>query len=269
MKPHPPPDPKSSIWAWSAYHLRFCRTQRGLSGDAVGKILNCSKATVSRLESGETKLDEGQAAAADKAWNTGGVFSIMLWYASLGHDPDWKKQHADLEARAYIVKYWELALIPGLLQTEEYARASLVAGGVKDVEAALDSRMARQAVLARDDPPVLWVLLFESALDVPVGDEATMRRQLDYLLDTSESPDIAIRVVPRRAGAHPGLDGAFKIMTVESGDVAFVEAPGGGRLVLSKAEVRSYAIRYDRIGQLALPEGPSRDLIKRVMEAMQ
>jgi transcriptional regulator with XRE-family HTH domain len=269
MGTNPSPDPKSSMWAWIAYNLRVFRTQRGQSGDAIGKILNCSKATVSRLESGETKLEETQAATLDRAWNTGGLFSIMLWYARLGHDPDWMKQHVNIEARAYVHKIWELVLIPGLLQTEDYARATLVTGGVKDVEGALETRMRRQEILAREEPPILWVLLFEGVLDVPVGGAAIMRKQLAHLLEASESPNIAVRVVPRSAGAHLGLEGAFKIMTVETGDVAYMEALGGGRLVPSATEVRSYAISYDRISQQALPEGPSRDLIKRVMEAIQ
>lgn len=268
MRTNPSPDPKTSIWDWIAYSLRFHRNQRGLSGDAAGRILNCSKATVSRLESGHAKLDEIQAAALDKAWNTGGLFSTMVWYARLGHDPDWFKQYVDIEGRASVIKIWEVNLIPGLLQTEEYARAILASGGAQDVEVAVEARMTRQAVLARESPPVLWVLLFEGLLNIPVGGPEVMRAQLGRLLEASESPNIAVRVVPKAAGGHLGLDGAFMIMTMEGGDMAYAEAPGGGRLVLSATEARSYAIRYDRIGQEGLPSNPSRDLIKRVMEAI-
>ncbi|MDN3352948.1 Scr1 family TA system antitoxin-like transcriptional regulator [Actinomadura sp. DC4] len=122
----------------------------------------------------------------DKEWRTGGHFSIMLWYARLGHDPDWFKQHVDVEAR------------PQCSRT-----------------------------------------------------------------------DVAVRVVPIGAGGHPGMDGAFKIMTTESGDVAFADSPGGGRLVPVAAEVRSYVLRYDRVGQQAMSEFPSRERIKQAMEAMQ
>jgi transcriptional regulator with XRE-family HTH domain len=247
---------------------RFQRTQRGLSGEALGKILNCSKATVSRLESGVTKLGETEAAVLDKTWNTGGNFSIMLWYAHLGHDPDWFKQYIDLEAISSVIKVWQVDLVPGLLQTVEYARAGLLAGGVTDVEEALATRMERQKILERENSPVLWVLIAEGLLEIPGGGRDVMRAQLAHLLELSHRPNIGLRVVPRNAGLHPGLDGSFMIMTTESGDVAYVEAPGGGRLVPSPPEVRSYVLRCDRIGQEALPSGPSRDLIRRVMEAM-
>jgi hypothetical protein len=86
-------------------------------------------------------------------------------------------------------------------------------------------------VLDREDPPVLWALLWEPVLEVPVGGKAVMRDQLAHLLKRSESTDIAIRVVPKSVGAQPGMDGAFQIMTIEIGDIAYVHAPGGGRLV--------------------------------------
>ena len=98
---------------------------------------------------------------------------------------------------------------------------------MRDVEGLLAARMARQEVLFKGDPPILWILLWELVLEVPVGGAAVMRAQLAQLLKESESMDIAIRVVPKNVGAHPGLDGAFKIMTTVTGDVAFAESPGG------------------------------------------
>jgi transcriptional regulator with XRE-family HTH domain len=269
MATNPSPNPRASIWAWMAYSLRFQRSQRGLSGEALGRILNCSKATVSRLESGQAKIDEMQAAVLDKAWDTGGLFSIMLWYARLGHDPDWVRQYVDIEAESHVIKTYEAVVVPGLLQLPEYAHALLRSGGVPDVEAAVERRMSRQKILAKESPPVLWILLSESVLDWPIGGPEVMRSQLARLIEASELPNVGMRVIPRSAGAHAGADGSFVIMSGEFGDIAYSESPGGGRLVPSTTEVRSYQIRYDRIGQLALPEEASRELIKQVMEAMR
>jgi transcriptional regulator with XRE-family HTH domain len=257
------------MWNWIAYELRFQRMKRGLSGQDLAKILNVARSSVSRLENNLAKIDDGQALKLDKLWNTGGHFTLMLWYARLGHDPDWFREHVNIESRSSVIRIWENAWIPGLLQTEDYARATLVAGGVRDLEGTLAARMARQEILHTEDPPVLWVLLWEPVLQVPVGSKAVMRAQLAHLLTVSESTDIAIRIVPTSAGAHPGLDGAFKIMTTETGDVAYADSPGGGRLVPSAAEVRSYSLRYDRVGQQAMPKCPSRDRIAQAMEAMQ
>jgi transcriptional regulator with XRE-family HTH domain len=255
------------MWAWLAHDLRFYRNQRGLSGDSVAKLINCARSSLSRLENGEAKLDEGQAAALDERWQTGGHFGTILWYARLGHDPNWFKQHLDIESEASVIKVFEALVIPGLLQTPEYAYQLIAAGGPPDIDELLEERLSRQSVLNREPPPVLWVLLTENALDWPVGDAEVMRKQLAYLLEVSERPNIGIRVVPRSARAHFGLDGSFKIMSGDYGDIAYTESPGGGRLVPSASEVRSYVLRYDRIGQKALPEDLSRDLIKKVMEA--
>jgi transcriptional regulator with XRE-family HTH domain len=257
------------MWAWLAHDLRFYRNQRGLSGDSVAKLINCARSSLSRLENGEAKLDEGQAAALDERWQTGGHFGTILWYARLGHDPNWFKQHLDIESEASVIKVFEAVVVPGLLQLPEYAEALITAAGVTNVDELVEERMSRQAVLAREAPPVLWVLVTESVLDWPMGGADIMRKQLAHLLEVSERPNIGIRVVPRSAGAHFGVDGSFKIMTGPSGDIAYTESPGGGRLVPSAREVQSYVVRYDRIGQKALPEDLSRDLIARVMEAMK
>jgi transcriptional regulator with XRE-family HTH domain len=267
--PKPSPDPKASMWNWIAYALRFYRMQRGLSGQDVAKLLTMARSSVSRLENGQAQLDDHDALKLDNEWNTGGLFTLLLWYARLGHDPDWFKQHVDIEARASVIRVWENAWIPGLLQTEAYARATLRAGGVRDLEGLLAARLARQKILTSENPPILWILLREPVLQVPVGGNAVMRGQLAHLLDLSESADIAIRVVPTAVGAHPGLDGAFKIMTTETGDVAYADSPGGGRLVPSASEVQLYVVRYDRIGQQAMPEIPSRNRIAQAMEAME
>ena len=270
MPTNPSPDPRSSMWAWIAHDLRLYRQRRGLSGDAVARLLNISRSSFSRLENDETRLTEAQAGVIDRAWETGGHFSHLVWYAGKGHDPSWFQQHVDIESRARVIKIWELALVPGLLQTEEYARENLLAGGNPDVEALLEARLARQTILQRADPPILWVLLWEPLLTGPTGDRRIMREQLAALLSIAELPHASIRIVPTAAGPHRGQDGSFKIMTTASPshDVAFVEAPGGGRLVPTSAETLEYAIRWDAIGQEALPAGASRDLIARYMEDM-
>ncbi|MFG2249054.1 helix-turn-helix transcriptional regulator [Spirillospora sp. NPDC048823] len=262
------PDPRSSMWAWIAYSLRFHRMQRGLTGDSVGKLLNCARSSISRLENGEAKLDEKQATVLDDAWHTGGHFSIMVWYARQGHDPTWFKSFTDFEARASIMRQYSGQLIPALLQTPAYAHALLLAGREPEAKKAVDARISRQVILENDNPPELWVLLAETALEVQVGGKEVMREQLAKLLELSERPYVTLRIVPNSAGANPGLDGAFKIIKVKEGEVAFVEAPNGGRLVADVAEVESFKLRFDRIGAVALPVDSSRNLIKQHMEAL-
>jgi transcriptional regulator with XRE-family HTH domain len=269
MQMRPSPDPKSSMWAWMAHDLRFYREQRGQSGHDVAKIINCARSSLSRLETGQAKLDDKMAAALDKEWHTGGHFGYQLWYARLGHNPNWLQEHLDIEAKAKVIKTYEALVVPGLLQTPEYARALFAADGVSDVEKYVEQRMARQAILTREPPPQLWVLLSENALDWPMGGAEVMRNQLARLLEASEQPNIGIRVLPRSAGAHAGTNGSFKILSTESGDVVYSDSSGGGRLVPAADEVREYGLRYDRIGQHALPDVQSRDKIRQAMEALR
>lgn len=270
MTHRPTPDPKSSMWGLIAYYLRFCRMQRKLTGDLLGEVLGCSKSTVSRLETGALQLDADQALLLDRHWNTGGIFSFLVWYATLGHDPDWFRQYVDLEGNASVIKTWQVDLVPGLLQTPDYARSCLAAGNLKDAEVALEQRLSRQRLLDQENSPMLWFLLSQTLLELPCGGPDVMKAQLAHIVELSQRPNVGVRIVPKSVGHHPGLDGAFMLMTLKDPhmEVAYVEAPGGGRLASGTAEVASYALRYDQIGQHALPESLSRDLIKRTMEAM-
>ena len=95
-----------------------------------------------------------------------------------------------------------------------------------------------------------------------------MRRQLAHLLEMSERENVNIRVVPKSTGAYVGLNGSFSIISGGVGDVAYTDAHGGGRLVPSTDEARRYGVRFDRIGQVALPTEASRRMIKEAMEAL-
>lgn len=265
------PDPKKNMWDFTAFYLRLCRNQRGLSVDALGRTINMSKSKLSRIELGDERLDGRYAAQLDRAWDTGGLFELLVWYAAVGHDPQWFAQYVELEQAAGMLRIFEAQVIPGLLQSEDYSRALLLAGMSTQPEKILTERMQRQAVLTREPAPYLTVLLSQNVLEWPVGSPTIMREQLGRLLEVSELPNVVVRVAPRswETGAYPGLDGSFALMSGDDyGDVAYTESPGGGRLVSSPSDVRHYGIRYDRISAKALPEGPSRTLIKNAMEAV-
>ncbi|GLY86310.1 helix-turn-helix domain-containing protein [Actinoallomurus iriomotensis] len=260
------PDPRSSLWAFMAYLLRFHRMERGMSGGALADLLNCARSSISRLENADAKLTDAQAAQVDQEWRTGGLFGLLLYYARLGHEPNWLKSFNELVARAFVIKIYSGQLIPGLLQTPEYARALFVAGREPDIPSAVEARMARQDPLHRPDPPEVWVLLAETALLCHVGGRKVMRDQLARLLELSELPNVILRVVPNSAGANLGLDGPFKIVTVKEGSVAYLDALNGGRLAPETSEVAALDARFNRIGAVAEPMDSSRRLIREVME---
>jgi hypothetical protein len=264
-------DPDSSMWHWMAVDLHFHRTRNKLSCAQLGRVLECNRQSVSNMEAARPgwRLDEDQAAKLDKLWELNGHFTRMLKYAKSRHEIDWFAQQVTYESRATVMRIYEALLVPGLFQTEDYARAALTAGQVvKDVEAAVAVRIDRQKILAKEDPPTLWILLNQSVLEQPVGGPKVMKAQLARLLEASRLPNVVLRVVPRSLGAHVGLDGPFTIMTVNEGDVAYMEAVGGGRLSWDRAEIRGYGVRYDRIGADALSRDSTRSLIEQVTEGM-
>lgn len=262
-------NPETSLWAWLAYDLRRYRINAGLTLPAMGRIMGRSGSSLSNCEGGRRRITEKEAALLDKRFNTGGHFVRLLRFAQRMHDPDWFRQHVEYEARATIQRIYDALTVPGLFQTEEYARALISNSREPDVESYVQARMARQTILDRQPAPILWALLDENLLHRPVGGPKVMREQLAHLLELAERPNVTVRVVPWSTGAHQGLDGSFKILTTDIGEFAYTEACGGGRLTPDAEEVSRFARRFDDIGADALSRDSSRKLITQIMEAIK
>jgi transcriptional regulator with XRE-family HTH domain len=262
-------DPDHNLWHWLSVDLRVWREERNLSQADVAQICGVDNSTVSNWESGSAKIPQKHTETLDRVWRTRGHFTRLRGLADSSHDPNWFHQFAAYERRASAISPYSALVIHGLLQTPDYMRA-LINGGqnIEDVDAAVDDRMARQAVLAGPSPPHLWVLIKESVLWDVIGSREIMRAQLSHLIEMSQRRNIVVRVVPRTIGAHPGVDGSFTLLEVDRKGVAWSAAVGGGRLVTDPAKVHEYRVRYDRIGADALSRDSTRGLIAKVMEAM-
>jgi Domain of unknown function (DUF5753) len=266
-----PLNPKISLWHMLAYLLRWEREKNGLSLPQWGKIAGAAPSTVSNVEAGRRKIDERQAKIIDKHFRTGGLFELLLWYARKGHNPDWAQSVTAYESMALVLRIYHGQYIPGPFQTEEYAQALLEArSNVRDLESTLAARMARQAaMLERPDPPYIWLLLDESVLDDCVGDADIMRRQLRHLLELLQRPRLSARIIPRSVGAHVGKDGPFRIVTIDSRDIAYAGAARGGRLIEMCDEVEEFRMDFDLLGQKAASDDASRVLIEKRLEAIE
>ncbi|MGI5324190.1 helix-turn-helix domain-containing protein [Actinomadura nitritigenes] len=263
-------DPDNNHWHWLATDLRIWRLERNLTQAGLGELLGVTKAHVSNWESARENLPLKHAETLDYIWRTRGHFVRLRRLAERTHDPGWWAQYTPLEAKASRVSYWALAIIPGLLQTEDYAR-TLIEGGqtIADVDAAVQARMARQEILRRAEPPELRVLINEAALDHPVGGPEVMREQLAHLLTLSHDRNVILRTVPRIVGSHVGLDGSFIVLAGRNWSAAYMEANTGGRLTHDPTMLDDFARRFDLIGAEALSASASRSHIARIMEAMQ
>lgn len=260
-------NPDRSLWHLIAVELRRQRELHQLSGNQLAEILMVDRSTVSRWENGLRRLGDEYAKKLDGLWHTNRLFERLVAFATVVETEDWMVGLTGYQARAKRHRMWETTLVPGLLQTPDYARALLRVGFADDPDKALEKRLARQAsVFDQPQIPYMSVLLNWVVLVQPVGNAQIMRSQLARLLEISELPNASVRVVEREAGENCGLDGPITLLTVDDRDIAFENASTRGRLMLDPAEVQSIAVKYERIGDLAAPVGQSRTLIKRAME---
>lgn len=181
--------------------------------------------------------------------------------------PEESHPYLGLEVDAVAFHQFEPILIPGLLQTGEYARALITGASVvldaNGIERGVAARLARQQILTRDSPPKLHVILDETILERPIGRPETMRGQLRRLVEEAARPNITIQVIPKSAGAHPGLVGPFTILSLPEPvpDIAFAEGNGGAVYIENHEHVRDRMLRFGILIERALSPGDTVDLI--------
>jgi transcriptional regulator with XRE-family HTH domain len=181
-----------------------------------------------------------------------------------------------LEADAVNLRSYQSTLIPGLLQTAGYARATLAAFGMTatsaEVNALVDVRMARQSVLSRPAPLELWAVIHEAALHPRVkGAPLMMKEQLQKLLDFGRLPHVSIQVLPLEAPPHVGMSGSFAMLGFPETadlDVVYLENLTSALYIEDPAEVSRYGSAFERLRAAALPFDESADLIERLKDSI-
>ncbi|PWU49810.1 hypothetical protein DLJ47_25400 [Micromonospora sp. S4605] len=248
--------------------LRRARQARGLSQEELGKLINYSSSQVSAVEIGERPVQPDYLARVDAVLDTGGLFVAMLELIRLHAAPDWFRPWEEVEREAIALRWCEACAVPGLLQTEGYARAMLGVGGeltAEEVEARVVARLARQAVLTGDIRPQFVAVLDEQALRRQVGDRATMRDQLAHLLAVGAEPNVQIRVVPADSPWHTGLGGSFILARLASGaELIHLDNQLRGLTVDSPNDVAALERRWETVTGEALPCRQSARLIEEV-----
>lgn len=266
-------DPSAGPLQFFGAELRRARTSAGLSQDQLGQRLGYSGAQVGKVEIGERAPAQDFVEACDRAFpDAGGLFGRIQQLARRwdGGYPSWFTEWVDSERKAISLRSWEPLLIPGLLQTADYARA-IVAADPETAEEQLDelvaARLERQAILSRPNPPTLWVVLDEMVLHRLVGTRRVTHDQLLHLADTSHRSNVAIQVVPTEVGMHAGLLGGFAIAAFDNEpSTVYMESPDQGQTTQLPSVVRRLARTFDTLRADALPRGASRDLIGKVAE---
>ncbi|HET9972723.1 MAG TPA: helix-turn-helix transcriptional regulator [Streptosporangiaceae bacterium] len=273
-------------------YLRDLRVAAGLTARAAARELERSEPTLWRIENGHTatrSLDVEQMCrlyGADQDL-TKALMALAKetrargWWQAYGDVvPDWLDLYIGLEAAATRLDWYETELVPGVFQTEDYARALIQLDNAdksaEEIARRHQLRMGRQAILRRPiDPPLLRVALRESVLRAPVGGREVMAAQLGKLAEASGLPNVSIRVVPFGAGLHFGiLSGAFEILRFPvNGSGEDTEPPTvyaelfTGALFLDKPhEIAHYDQAFGAIWEAALDEEASRERLHNAAE---
>jgi hypothetical protein len=175
----------------------------------------------------------------------------------------------DFEAKATRIQNYEALVVPGLLQTAEYARAIIqgVAPTVSEIELnnLVAARMARQTVLTRANAPQFFAVVDEGALRRPVGEPGVMHRQLHHLLGVAEQPHVTLRVVPLVAGAYAGLQGPFVVLEfAEEPALVFMENHGTGLFLEEEVDLAAYRLALGTVRHVALAPAATTELIAQI-----
>ncbi|MDG4830267.1 helix-turn-helix transcriptional regulator [Solwaraspora sp. WMMD1047] len=249
-------------------HLRRLRELIGLSQDAWAAKIHYSAQHVGGIERGERPVTPDYLAAVDQALGT----SFVEYYE--GHirnevTPIWLKSWFEHEREADLLRHFETVIVPGLLQTEAYARAIIgteLAGAA--AEEAVMNRLARQAVITRNDSPArLVVTLDEGVLYRPVGGPTVMRPQLLALVEAIQRPNVSIYVVPSHVGAYAGLNGPLALASVQGRTVGLVDGHPEGGVVENPVGVTALERRWEAVREYAEPQHRSLELITKAAES--
>ena len=260
---------KTTSLAAFASQLRAWRQQMGWTQVEAGDKLGYSASLVSGIETMDKTPTADFAARCDRAFGAPDTFATLRALMAREVWPSYFAPVIDLETSAIRIHEWEMRVVPGLLQTEDYARAVISAGKPRDGSAAIDravsARLERQAILAREDPPMLWHVLHEGVLRHIVGNPSIMGAQLDKLAELAAKPGIVIQVLPFTASDHPGTDGPVLVYDFDGApSVAYTECNGGGRIVESADEVGDLMMIINMIRAAALPPRESASLILKI-----
>jgi hypothetical protein len=266
-------------------HLRGLREAAGISREDAGESIRASGAKISRLELGRVgcKLrdlndlltyygvsDEQERQAFLALAQQG---SSSGWWHRYGDVlPSWFEVYVGLEQAASIIRTFQVQFVPGLLQTEAYARAvirlSTPTIEADEIERRVGSQMARQEFIGQPDAPSLWAVIDEAALRRPPGDPALMRGQLQNLIDMAHRRNITIQLVPFELGGHVAGGGPFTILRFpepDLPDVVYLEQLNSAIYLEKRQDVDGYRVVMDRVCTRALSPAQTLETIDKIM----
>jgi hypothetical protein len=266
-------------------HLRRLREAQGISRETAGWEIRASESKISRMELGRVSFKERDVADlltlydVDDREERRRLLALLhqantpgWWHREGDILPGWFQSFLGLEASASLIRAYEVQLIPGLLQTTEYARAVILLGNStaspREIDRRVGLRMRRQELLTRKDPPKLWVVVDEAALRRPIGGSSVMATQIATLADLAKLPNVTIQVVPFASGGHAAAGGPFSILRFpehDLSDIVYIEQMNSA-LYLDKAEdVDYYAALMEQLCVQAEPPARTPEILDEIL----
>lgn len=244
--------------------LREMRRARDMTQASVAEVLNCDHSAVSRIESGTYPLTPQMFRAVER----------LLALASADGYETWFISYLEIEQTATVLRTWEPLVIPGLIQTEAYARQVITGANPgrpdADIEQRVAARMARQEIWNRavPQPPIMPVIIGEAALRRRLGGTQVMQEQLERVAAVAAQPRISVQVLPYSSPGCAGLLAPFVVASFAPDprpDVAYLDNALDGNLTEKRDQVARLALLYDALAREALRPSDSAELITKVM----
>ncbi|MGW5664530.1 helix-turn-helix domain-containing protein [Streptomyces sp. NPDC003758] len=254
-----------------AEELRLLRTERGVSLRELAKVVGWDPSQFGKMESGQTLGGPEVVQALDQYYGTPGLL-LALWELAVGDPSQFKEQYRRymmLEAEAVSLWHFGVSILPGLLQTDGYAREVLALGGAKgeELNQQVEARTGRRKLLEGEEAPPFRALLAEAVLRTPLRDDEAWRHQLEYLLEASERPNITIQVLPQSSGLYGLVSSAVMFLRLLDGKtVAYTENAYRGELIEENSSVELLQRAYDSMRDMALNPAESRKFVLRMLE---
>ncbi|NLU72966.1 helix-turn-helix domain-containing protein [Streptomyces sp. HNM0575] len=262
-------DDRPAIWVGYGKLLKLFRENARLTQEELADRISYSAESVSSVEQGRRPAKAPFTAAAERALEAGGALQVLQDEVDFAKLPAFFRDFVLIEMEAVSRSSYDPLMIPGLLQTEGYAR-TLFEGhcprlSEDAVEYSVDARMSRQTLLTRNPTVELAFIIGEAALRNPVGGREIMRRQLQQLLEQGRLGNVEIQVMPSEHGYHPGLEGPIVLVeTAEHQHFGYFESQGVGNVVSDPAQVSVFGLRYGKLRSQALHAGESARFIEQL-----
>ncbi|WP_328750498.1 helix-turn-helix domain-containing protein [Streptomyces sp. NBC_00285] len=265
-------DDHPAIWVGYGKLVRLFRERAGLTQTQLADAVGYSCEQVASIEQGRRPAKSAFTEAAERVLGAGGVLAELQEDVDRAKLPKFFQDFAGIEAEAVSRFAYDPLVVPGLLQTPEYARALLCGHcpplDEETIDQRVDARMSRHSLLTRSPMVELSFIIGELALRNPVGDAQLMRAQLQRLLTVCALQNVELQVMPSEGGVHVGLNGAFVLLeTLEHQHYGYIEAQQVGLVISDPSKVSAFGLRYGKLRSQALNAEESARLIERLVGA--